>query len=115
MIVEGGGCSGFQYKFELKPDEPQEDDQCVQRRCGPCVRWGPRRVSPLTRARPDCSVFERDGAQVLVDDISLDFIRGATVDYVQELIRSSFAVVNNPNTESACGCGTSFALKEDSM
>lgn len=70
---------------------------------------------PLTHARPDHSVFERDGAQVLVDDISLEFIKGATIDYVQELIRSSFAVVNNPNTESSCGCGTSFALKEDSM
>ena len=49
------------------------------------------------------SIFQRDGAQVVVDDASLQFVKGATIDYVQEMIRSSFAVVNNPNSESACG------------
>ena len=48
---------------------------------------------------------------MVVDDASLEFVKGATIDYVEEMIRSSFAVVNNPNSESACGCGSSFALK----
>jgi iron-sulfur cluster assembly accessory protein len=56
-------------------------------------------------------LFERDGAQVIVDTSSLEFIKGATVDFEQELIRSAFAVVNNPQSESACGCGSSFAVK----
>jgi iron-sulfur cluster assembly accessory protein len=56
-------------------------------------------------------VFGRDGAQVVLDQQSLELMRGATLDFVQEMIRSSFAVLNNPNSESACGCGTSFAVK----
>jgi len=81
--VEGGGCSGFQYVFTMDSDPLQEDDL----------------------------VFKRDGEEVLVDDTSFELIRGATVDYEQEMIRSAFAIVNNPNSESACGCGSSFALK----
>mmetsp|Transcript_23718 Transcript_23718/g.49092 ORF Transcript_23718/g.49092 Transcript_23718/m.49092 type:complete len:175 (-) Transcript_23718:83-607(-) len=83
ISVDGGGCSGFQYVFEL-------DGEAVG---------------------PDDCVFERDGAQVVIDESSLEFVKGATVDYVQEMIRSSFAIINNPNSESACGCGSSFALK----
>lgn len=56
-------------------------------------------------------VFERDGEKVVVDPDSFELVRGATVDYVQEMIKSSFAVVNNPQSESACGCGSSFAIK----
>ena len=56
-------------------------------------------------------VFSRDGAEVVVDDISMDFIKGSTIDFEQELIRSAFAVANNPQSETACGCGSSFALK----
>lgn len=56
-------------------------------------------------------VFERDGSRVVVDGGSFELIKGATIDYVQEMIRSSFAVVNNPQSESACGCGSSFAVK----
>ena len=82
--VDSGGCSGFQYVFEMVNDTPDpEEDQ----------------------------VFQRDGAQVIVDSSSLEFIKGATIDFEQELIRSAFAVVNNPQSESACGCGSSFAVK----
>lgn len=59
------------------------------------------------------SLFRRDNAVVVVDDVSMEFVRGATVDFVQEMIRSSFAVVNNPNSEAGCGCGASFSLKMD--
>jgi iron-sulfur cluster assembly accessory protein len=49
--------------------------------------------------------------EVVVDETSFDFVKGATVDYVQEMMHSKFAVVNNPQSESACGCGSSFAAK----
>ena len=83
--VDGGGCSGFQYAFTTEPRESalQEDDV----------------------------LFQRDGQQVVVDESSLEFVRGSTIDYADEMIRSAFVVVNNPNSESACGCGSSFALK----
>ena len=56
-------------------------------------------------------VFERDGVCVVVDDLSLGLLEGCTVDYHQELIRAAFRIVGNPNAESSCSCGTSFALK----
>jgi len=80
--VDSGGCSGFQYVFEMSGEKDEED-----------------------------VVFQRDGAHVVVDPASLQFIKGATVDFEQELIRSAFAIVNNPQSESACGCGSSFAVK----
>ena len=83
ISVEGGGCSGFQYVFTMDSEPLKEDDL----------------------------VFKRDGEEVLVDDTSFELIRGATIDYEQEMIRSAFAIINNPNSESACGCGSSFALK----
>ena len=85
VAVDGGGCSGFQYAFSL-----ETSDEAI----------GPTDV-----------VFERDGARVVVDDVSLAFVRGATVDYVEEMIRSSFVIGDNPNAESGCGCGVSFAAK----
>ena len=85
IAVDGGGCSGFQYAFSL-----ETSDEAI----------GPTDV-----------VFERDGARVVVDDVSLAFVRGATVDYVEEMIRSSFVIGDNPNAESGCGCGVSFAAK----
>ena len=75
-----GGCSGFQYKFELDPD-----------------------------AQPDDLVIERGGAKVLVDPVSLELLAGGELDFTDELMGSYFAV-RNPNAKSACGCGTSFAV-----
>lgn len=59
----------------------------------------------------DDRVFERDGSSVVIDVKSFELIKGATVDYKEELIRSAFSIVNNPQSESACGCGSSFAAK----
>jgi iron-sulfur cluster insertion protein len=80
VAVTGGGCSGFQYNFAL-------DDA----------------------ATSDDLVIKRDGATVLVDLVSLDFLRGAEIDFADDLIGASFKV-NNPNATSSCGCGTSFSV-----
>lgn len=80
VAVLGGGCSGFQYKFDFD-DTVNDDDH----------------------------VFERNGEKVLVDDVSLDLLAGAQLDYKDELIGSYFAV-ENPNATASCGCGTSFAI-----
>ncbi|GFS83670.1 iron-sulfur cluster assembly 2 homolog, mitochondrial [Nephila pilipes] len=82
ITIDGGGCSGFQYKFDLD-SELKNDDEC----------------------------FNRDGAKVVVDKISLDFLKGSTVEYKEELIRSAFRIVDNPQAESKCSCGSSFAAK----
>jgi len=80
ISVEGGGCSGFQYKFDL-----------------------------VASSEPDDLIVERDGATVLVDPISVPFLTGSEIDFVQELIGASFKV-HNPNATAACGCGTSFTI-----
>lgn len=87
VYVDAGGCSGFEYKFEVETagDEALEEDDVVLN--------GPQ------------------GARVVVDETSLGFIRGATLDYVTEMIKSAFTVRDNPLSESACGCGSSFAVK----
>lgn len=79
VAVEGGGCSGFQYDIRL--DEPAQDDL----------------------------VLEKNGAQVLVDAISLPFLANAVIDFSEELIGARF-VIENPNAASSCGCGTSFSI-----
>jgi len=78
--VEGGGCSGFQYRFGF--DESVADDDLI---------------------------VERDGVTMLVDPVSLPLLEGAVVDYVTSLGASAFAI-RNPNAQSSCGCGNSFAL-----
>ena len=80
VAVNGGGCSGFQYAFDI-----------VQAR------------------EPDDLVVERDGATVLIDPVSLEYMRGSNIDYVDDLIGQSFKI-ENPNATASCGCGTSFAL-----
>jgi len=80
VAVEGGGCSGFQYKFDFA-DAPNADDL----------------------------VLERDGARVLIDEISVGFLEGSEIDYANELIGSAFRI-HNPNAVAACGCGTSFSI-----
>ncbi|EPQ18515.1 Iron-sulfur cluster assembly 2 like protein, mitochondrial [Myotis brandtii] len=66
-----------------------------------------RAVTPWRRSR----VFEQGGARVVVDSDSLAFVKGAQVDFCQELIRSSFQVLNNPQAEKGCSCGSSFSVK----
>lgn len=58
-----------------------------------------------------CRLFDKDGAKVVIDATSFELVKGATVDYEQDMMRSAFAIVNNPQSESACGCGSSFAVK----
>ena len=80
VSVEGGGCSGFQYKFDI--DRRQATDDLVIR---------------------------RDGATVLVDQISVGYLAGSEIDFVDDLIGASFRI-NNPQATASCGCGTSFSL-----
>ena len=80
VAVNGGGCSGFQYAFDVT-QQRQDDDL----------------------------VIEREGAVVLVDSVSLDFLRGSKIDFVNDLIGQSFKI-ENPNATASCGCGTSFAV-----
>jgi iron-sulfur cluster assembly protein len=82
VAVRGGGCSGFQYALAL--DQRKDDD----------------------------TVFEHNGVSVVVDKVSLQFVFGSQVDYVEGLQGAGFAV-NNPNVVAACGCGSSFQVKDD--
>lgn len=80
VSVEGGGCSGFQYKFDLVADREADD-----------------------------LVIERDGAVVVIDEMSVGYMEGSEIDFVDELIGASFKI-QNPNAVAACGCGTSFSI-----
>jgi iron-sulfur cluster assembly accessory protein len=81
VSVEGGGCSGFQYRYDLVRDTPTNDD----------------------------IVLARDGATVLIDSMSLDYMGGSEIDFVDDLIGQSFQI-KNPKAVAACGCGTSFSV-----
>lgn len=80
VAIEGGGCSGFQYQFDLV-DEAEADDLRI----------------------------ERDGAAMLVDQVSLVLLKGSEIDFVEELAGAEFKV-RNPNAKSSCGCGVSFSV-----
>ena len=80
LSIDGGGCAGFQYRFELA--EAVADDD---------------------------TVAKEDGVTLVVDPVSLDLVRGATVDFVESLGGAAFQVTN-PNAASGCGCGTSFSI-----
>ncbi len=80
ISVNGGGCSGFQYGFDV--DRARQDDDVV---------------------------VERDGATVLVDEVSLQYMDGSVIDFVDDLIGQSFKI-QNPHATASCGCGTSFSV-----
>ncbi|HYC18694.1 MAG TPA: iron-sulfur cluster insertion protein ErpA [Pseudolabrys sp.] len=80
VSVEGGGCSGFQYKFGIDRDKAADD-----------------------------VVISRDGAVVLIDPVSVNYMAGSEIDFVDDLIGASFKV-KNPQAKASCGCGTSFTL-----
>jgi len=80
VSVEGGGCSGFQYKFDLVRDRADDD-----------------------------LVLEKAGATVLIDPVSAQYMEGAEIDFVDDLIGASFKI-NNPVATASCGCGTSFSV-----
>ncbi|MBE7185049.1 MAG: iron-sulfur cluster insertion protein ErpA [Methylobacterium mesophilicum] len=80
VSVEGGGCSGFSYKFDLVSDRNDDD-----------------------------IAIERDGATVLIDDLSLVYMGGSVIDFVDDLMGQSFQI-KNPNAVASCGCGTSFSI-----
>jgi len=85
LAVEGGGCSGFKYEFTLERDAATARDKTFR---------------------------AANGAEVVVDAISYEFVKGATIDYAEEMIKSSFEVVKNPQAETSCGCGASFGAKD---
>jgi iron-sulfur cluster insertion protein len=80
IAVSGGGCSGFQYGFSFDGQKNEDD-----------------------------VVFERDGVGVIVDEISLDLLNGAEIDFVEDLMGAAFQI-RNPNAASSCGCGNSFSI-----
>lgn len=80
VAVEGGGCSGFQYRLDLVETSEASD-----------------------------TVIEYDGAKALIDDVSLPFLSGSIIDYAEELVGSQFKIVN-PNARTSCGCGVSFSI-----
>jgi Fe-S cluster assembly iron-binding protein IscA len=109
LYVDAGGCSGFQYKFLLLSEETSDSTkQTNSASSGEDEDEG----EDGTIDPEEDIIFVKDGMRVVVDQTSLDLLRGSTIDYIQEMIRSSFAVVGNPQSESACGCGSSFAVKK---
>jgi len=81
VTVKGGGCSGFQYEFSLDDKAPSPQDQ----------------------------IFEKNGAELVVDDMSLSVINGSVLDYTEDLAQAGFSI-KNPNATAKCGCGNSFSV-----
>jgi len=81
--VDGGGCSGYKYEFNIIGNETEEGDRC----------------------------FGKDGCFAVVDSVSLGLLSGATVDWEESLMRSAFIISHNPNAEASCGCKSSFSVK----
>jgi Fe-S cluster assembly iron-binding protein IscA len=112
LYVDAGGCSGFQYKFLLLSEDDNNSDETNNHSSGNGnVDDDDDEEEDGTIDPEEDIIFTKDGMRVVIDQTSLDLLRGSTIDYVQEMIRSSFAVVANPQSESACGCGSSFAVK----
>ena len=82
VFVQGGGCSGFQYGMALEGNIREQD-----------------------------TTVELDGIKVVVDEVSIDYLRGASIDYVDSVMGSGFKI-ENPNAVSSCGCGSSFRTKD---
>ena len=82
--MEGGGCAGFQYAFDMVPQEEKQ---------------------------PDDLEFTREGVSVISDEMTMEMISGSRIEYRTEMIRSAFEVVDNPMAEGGCSCGTSFTPK----
>ncbi|ETO32850.1 hypothetical protein RFI_04267, partial [Reticulomyxa filosa] len=89
VSVSSGGCSGFQYVFELINDQDIENDQDI--------------------IIHDINI----NVDIVIDKQSLIFLKGSTLDYVQDLLQKSFVISNNPNVQSKCGCNVSFSPKDD--
>ena len=83
IYISGGGCSGLQYGMALDNNFREQD-----------------------------SIVETDGVKVIVDEVSIDYLRGSTVDYVNDVMASGFKI-DNPNAMAACGCGSSFRTSDD--
>lgn len=83
ISVEGGGCAGFQYEYKFVNDSIQIEDLYI----------------------------EQNGAKVIIDSISLQFVQGSTLDYIEGL-EGSYFTIKNPQAASGCGCGNSFSLKQ---
>jgi len=96
VFVDAGGCSGFQYQFEV--DNELDDDEDVV-------------VVMVKQQLGGENDDEAMRPRVVVDETSMGFLEGSTIDYVIEMIKSAFVVADNPQSESACGCGSSFAMK----
>lgn len=111
LYVDAGGCSGFQYKFLLLSEDDNGDKTNNQTSGNGNVDDDEEEEDDGTIDPEEDIIFTKDGMRVVIDQTSLDLLRGSTIDYIQEMIRSSFAVVGNPQSESACGCGSSFAVK----
>ena len=105
LAVEGGGCSGFKYTFSLEKMPTARAATATNATTATTTGGEPH--------QGDFVFTSADGdARLVVDEISYGFVKGATIDYVEEMIKSSFEVVKNPQADASCGCGASFNAKD---